>query len=78
MEIKVKQQNERKVFPGLYRVVKKSDNHGISKNLYHFYEEAQPQHAFQVVIEKPYLHKDCFEFKTPTIVPALTFLSQII
>jgi len=58
--------------------VKKSDNHGISKNLYHFYEEAQPQHAFQVVIEKPYLHKDCFESKTPTIVPALTFLSQII
>ncbi len=58
--------------------VKKSDSGGISKSLYHFYEQSQAKHAFQVVIEKPYVHQNCFDYTVPVSVPALTFLSQLV
>ena len=36
------------------------------------------RHAFQVVIEEPYVEADCFCRKEPVVVPARTFLSQLI
>lgn len=36
------------------------------------------QHAFQVVIEEPYVAADCFQQKMPVVVPARTFLSQLL
>jgi uncharacterized protein len=35
-------------------------------------------HAFQVVFDLPFVAKDCFEFTAPTVVPARTFLSQLL
>jgi hypothetical protein len=36
-----------------------------------------PQHAFQVVLNLPYEEIDCFDFRAPVVVPARTFLSQL-
>ncbi|MEI7437756.1 MAG: DUF4143 domain-containing protein [bacterium] len=35
------------------------------------------KHAFQVVIEEPYVEADCFRHNKPVVVPARTFLSQL-
>jgi len=34
-------------------------------------------YAFQVVVNLPYEEVDCFSFRNPTVVPARTFLSQL-
>ena len=36
------------------------------------------KHAFQVVIEEPYVESDCFLHQEPVVVPARTFLSQLL
>jgi len=56
----------------------KTKQTGISPALYRFQEEIQVPHAFQVTINLPFVQKDCFEEKGPIIVPARTFLSQLI
>jgi hypothetical protein len=58
--------------------VKYSANSGISKSLYYFQEQTGAKHAFQVVFDLPYVDKDCFTYTKPIIVPAKTFLSQLI
>lgn len=58
--------------------VKNSDNSALSKSLYYFQEQTEAKHAFQVSIRAPYVHRDCFDFEKPMIVPATTFLSQLI
>ncbi|MBS0350169.1 MAG: ATP-binding protein [Proteobacteria bacterium] len=58
--------------------VKSQDTHSVSENLYYFQKQTQALHAFQVVIGMPYREIDCFEYHTPIIVPALTFLSQLV
>ena len=35
------------------------------------------RHAFQVVLEEPYVEVDCFQMTKPVVVPARTFLSQL-
>jgi len=57
---------------------KTSNNKGISKNLHHFQQELQVPHAFQVVYDSPYIDVDCFSYSKPIIVPASTFLSQLV
>ena len=52
--------------------VKNGENSKISKNLYYFQEQTGTKHAFHVVLEKPYINKDCFLFEKPVIVPAAT------
>jgi len=51
-------------------------NHGISKNLYYFYEQLKVPHAFQVIYDMPYVNQNCFDQKKLVIVPATTLLSQ--
>lgn len=51
---------------------------GISPALYHFQEETKAPHAFQVAFDLPFVDKNCFEEKGPILVPARTFLSQLI
>ena len=58
--------------------VKSSSNVSISKNLYYFQEKLKAKHAFQVVFDMDYIAKDCFSYSTPVIVPAQTFLSQLV
>lgn len=58
--------------------VKSSAKDGISKNLAYFQEKIKARHAFQVVFELEYVPQDCFRHTTPIIVPARTFLTQLI
>jgi hypothetical protein len=51
---------------------------GISSALYRFKEQTGALHAFQVAFDLPYVHKNCFEEPGPLLVPARTFLSQLI
>ena len=57
---------------------KTSGNHGLSRWLYYFQEKLQAQHAFQLAFDLPFVNRDCFEIKEPVIVPATTFLSQLV
>ena len=58
--------------------VKSSSNASISKNLFYFQEKLKAKHAFQVVFDMNYVAKDCFLHSSPVIVPAQTFLSQLV
>lgn len=62
----------------LVEVKKSSESKGISKSLYYYQEKLKVPHAFQIGFDLPYVEKDCFEFNEPIIVPAQTFLSQLI
>lgn len=64
--------------PWLMVEVKTSNNQGISKNLRYYYEQLKPAHAFQAVFDLPYENVDCFSYKSPVIVPAITLLSQLV
>ena len=43
----------------------------------HFLEATGAAHAFQVVLESPYVAADCFRHRGPVVAPARTFLSQL-
>ena len=58
--------------------VKLSKREGINKNLFYFQDKTKARHAFQVVFDMEYIHQDCFKHTAPIIVPARTFLSQLI
>jgi predicted AAA+ superfamily ATPase len=58
--------------------VKLTLNSSISKSLYYFQEKTGAKHAFQVVLDLPYIDKDCFASTVPVIVSARTFLSQLV
>ena len=36
------------------------------------------KHALQVVLESEYVNRSCFDYTTPVVVPAKTFLSQLV
>jgi len=50
----------------------------LSPNLAHYQRQTAAAHAFQVVLDLPYVDADCFARSTPTVVPARTFLSQLL
>ena len=58
--------------------VKNSNNQRISPHLEHFQSQIKAPHAFQVALNMAYVDKDCFGINTPIIVPAMTFLSQLV
>ncbi len=58
--------------------VKSSSKAGISKNLGYFQEKVKAKHAFQVVFDLEYIQKDCFQYSAPVIVPAQSFLAQLV
>ncbi|MEA3347225.1 MAG: ATP-binding protein [Candidatus Auribacterota bacterium] len=58
--------------------VKLSPKSGISKNLTYFQDKIKAKHAFQVVFDMEYVSKDCFKHTKPIIVPARTFLTQLV
>ena len=58
--------------------VKKGKNAHLSPALHRFQEQTGCAHAFQVVMDLEFVDRDCFEAKAPTIVPATTFLSQLV
>ena len=50
----------------------------LSSQLKYFQQQTQAAHAFQVVYDLPYVNSDCFQYHDPTIVPAKTFLAQLV
>jgi uncharacterized protein len=63
--------------PWFLAEVKTSDRQ-LSAALRHFQAETKAPHAFQVVTDLPYVQADCFSRPGPTVVPARTFLSQLL
>jgi len=57
--------------------VKMSDT-GLSPALAHFQAQTKAVCAFQVVMNLPFAPVDCFRVRHPVIVPAKTFLSQLL
>ena len=57
--------------------VKMSDK-TLSPWLGYFQTQTNAQHSFQVVMNFPYEQADCFRFHGPAVVPAKTFLSQLL
>jgi uncharacterized protein len=64
--------------PWLMVETKFSDDSHISSNLKIFQNQIQAKYVFQVAHNMPYVDQSCFEHTTPIIVPARTFLSQLI
>jgi uncharacterized protein len=56
--------------------VKHSDR-GLSPALKYFQTQTGAAHAFQVVIDMPFVAQDAFSVTEPVVVPARTFLSQL-
>jgi predicted AAA+ superfamily ATPase len=50
----------------------------LSPSLAYFQSQIKAPHAFQVVLDLPYEAADCFKVKHPVVVPAKTFLSQLL
>lgn len=55
----------------------KSSDDKLSPALLHFQAQCNAPHAFQVVIDAPFVDADPFERRGPCIVPARTLLSQL-
>ena len=58
--------------------VKTSDSSRLSPSLKYFHEQLGTAHAFQVAMDADFIERDCFEYSTPVIVPAKTFLAQLV
>ena len=63
--------------PWMLIEVKKSET-TLSPNLAHFQTQCGALHAFQLVMDIPYVDADCFLRRKPTVVPARTLLSQLL
>jgi hypothetical protein len=50
----------------------------LSDALAYFQEQTHAPHAFQVVIDRPFITADCFARSDPAVVPARTLLSQLL
>ncbi len=64
--------------PWLLVEVKSSGKSKLSPHLTRFQEKTGAPHALQVVIDHDYVDGDCFSLRRPAIVPAKTFLSQLV
>jgi predicted AAA+ superfamily ATPase len=56
--------------------VKKADT-ALSPALAHFQQQTKARHAFQVVVDLPFVNADPFVRSDPCVVPAATFLSML-
>lgn len=58
--------------------VKSSGSTSLSPALHLFQRQTEASHAFQVALDLPFVERDCFDHHQPIIVPAQTFLSQLV
>lgn len=56
----------------------KTSETALSTSLRYFQEQTRAPHALQVVMDLPFQDADCFAVPAPVIVPARTFLSQLV
>ena len=64
--------------PWLLVEVKTSGTATLSRHLARFQEKTGARHALQVAMNLDYVDADCFAVQRPVIVPAKTFLSQLV
>ncbi len=64
--------------PWILVEVKSSAKHAISKHLYWFQEKTGAEHAFQVVMDLPYVHSDCFKHEGPVKIPVESLLMRLV
>ncbi len=64
--------------PWLLVEVKSSYKNGLTPALNRFQKQIRAEHVLQVAMDMPYEPVNCFDQKKPLIVPARTFLSQLI
>lgn len=64
--------------PWILIEVKSSSKDSLSPSLKHFQEQIHAEYAFQVAFDQEYVNFDFRELKRPMIIPASTFLSQLI
>ena len=64
--------------PWMLVEAKLSNSESLSSSLVYFHKQLKTDYAFQVVCNMDYIDRNCFEWKNPIIVPAKTFLSQLI
>lgn len=64
--------------PWIIVETKHSSDSSLSPHLFYFQKETKAPFAFQVNLLGKYIDRDCFETNTPVIVPAATFLSQLV
>ncbi|WP_341789284.1 ATP-binding protein [Rickettsia endosymbiont of Polydrusus tereticollis] len=64
--------------PWMLVEAKTSLNQGLNPNLGYFQEHLKCPFAFQVILDMEYKEIDCFSYNYPVIVPAKTFLSQLV
>jgi len=64
--------------PWLLVEAKTTDRGRLSKSLLHHRDQLGAPIALQVARDLPYLDRDCFTLDRPQIVPARTFLSQLV
>ena len=62
--------------PWFLAEAKKGDE-DLSPHLAFFQQATGARHAFQVVLDAPYVEADCFSRTAPVVVPARTFLAQL-
>ncbi|MBP5321199.1 MAG: ATP-binding protein [Kiritimatiellae bacterium] len=63
--------------PWFLAEVKSSDTH-LSQMLGFYQRVTGARHAFQLVFDEPFVSADCFTRNDPVVVPARTFLSQLV
>lgn len=61
-----------------FLVEAKNGDTSLSGNLEHFQRQTGAKHAFQIVVDEDYVDRDCFSYTQPVVVPARTFLSQLL
>jgi len=64
--------------PWILVETKTSAHKGISPNLKYYHNLLKVPHAFQVAVHADFIDRDCFAHHDPVIVPAATFLSQLV
>lgn len=64
--------------PWMLVEVKLKNDKKISPHLHYFQKQLQADYAVQVVFDMDYVDKNCFNGPEPVIVPAKTFLSQLV
>jgi uncharacterized protein len=58
--------------------VKSSRSKRLTPSLARFQEQTAAPHAFQAVLDLEPIASDCFSYHSPTVVPLVSFLSQLI
>ncbi len=61
-----------------FLVEAKTSDTRVSPALEHFQGQTGAEHAFQLVMNLPFVDGDCFARQAPTVVPARTLLSQLV